>query len=275
MKEMISTTFLPDFIYSYNRGDNGLHRTKLFTGDESFVKLGTYWMKNQSIWCEIPGGSLYLTATWHFNPAPIQKVISVETAKDFAIVLRPQMNYARNLHGATYFRGYLYAIGGLEDGTYLKECERLKVGGNHWETLASIPKPCARMSLVGLEDFNSLYVIGGYFAGVLQDTIQRFCAVSLRWEVLELKLPAMSFCTSCFKVEESKAYLVIKKDLFVFSPWLNSITYVKSLSEAVWSNKGQSYYKGGTLFCSSDSSGFYKLQIGSLYVDEVASRVSS
>jgi hypothetical protein len=106
----------------------------------------------------------------------------------------------------------------------------------------------------------NLYALGGENVLFL-DLVQKLCLESLTWELMQFRLPFRGKCIPCFKLRDTKVYLVIKKTLYCFTVF--KIRRVKTLTENI-ERYGVSYYHRGTLYCSYDWGGARSLEIGSL-----------
>jgi hypothetical protein len=115
------------------------------------------------------------------------------------------------------------------------------------------------MSGVVLE--RSLYALGGYDGSYL-DLVQKLSLESLTWELMQLRLPHADREITCFKLRDTEVYLVVKKTLCSFTGL--EVRPLKTLTEYIWSWRGVSYYRSGTLYCSSQLGAARRYEIGSL-----------
>jgi hypothetical protein len=230
---------LPKFIYSFDRYTHELWRTDLLTGKQCRHKVLSFQFQPSCYWSELPGGSLFVTGGY----PEVKQVVKIDTPRDFAESRQPPMLIGRWSHVAVYHAQHLYVIGGFNDG-YLRSCERLVCTENRWQNLPQLPIAVASFSGVVVKD--SLYVLGGDNAGECTDKIQRLRLEGLTWEVMEVRVPCADCCIPCFKLNDSKVYLLVNKTLYsLFPP-----QPLKVLSEEIWTHNGPSYYSRGTLYCS-------------------------
>jgi hypothetical protein len=71
----------------------------------------------------LPGGNLLVTG------GASGQVVKIDALREFAVSSLPPMHAGRGLHEAVYHFQYLYVLGGLSDGNFLKECERYVCAG--------------------------------------------------------------------------------------------------------------------------------------------------
>jgi hypothetical protein len=247
---------LPTFIYSYNKNTDQLHRTNLATGRQTTHQVPAYKFKQGCCWSEVPGGNLIITGGVY--PAAVSEVVTIDVGT-FEVFPRPHMHTPRTYHAAVYHTRYLYVLGGLNGGRDLNECERYVCAADRWEALPPLPKACMNTSGVVLE--RSLYALGGNAGGDL-DLVQRFSLESLTWELMQLRLPHASRGISCFKVRDTEVYLVVNNTLCSFTA--RQVLSLKFLAKGIRSWYGASYYRRGTLYCSSETGAVRSLEMGSL-----------
>jgi hypothetical protein len=164
----------------------------------------------------------------------------------------------RYCHAAVYHTPHLYILGGWSDG-YLSEGERYVCAENRWEALPPLPRACSDTSGVVVE--SNLYALGGYDGSDL-DLVQKLSLESLTWELIQFRLPFAGYGIPCFMLRDTEVYLVIKKTLCSFTAF--EVRPLKTLTEDIQSRFGLSYYRRGTLYCSSYEGGALSLEIGSL-----------
>jgi hypothetical protein len=241
---------VPSFIYSYNTEQ--LHRTNLVTGERSSHRVPSYTFKAGCCWSEVPGGSLLITGGGH---PVVREVVRIDTRREFAVAQCPPMLTPRRGHAAVYHAQQLYLLGGF-DGSYLKKCERYVCAENRWEVLPSLPTACSGTSGVVLE--SSLYALGGC-GGPNLDLVQKLSLESLTWEIMQFKLPSAGSGIPCFKLRETEVFLVVNRTLCCFTAF--EVRPLNELTEYIKSWYGASYYRRGTLYCSSDQGGVRSLEI--------------
>jgi hypothetical protein len=248
---------VPTFIYSYEEYTDQLHRTSLVTGEHSSHRVPSYNFKGGCCWSEVPGGSLLITGGgW----IVVREVVRIDTRREFAVSDCPPMLTPRSAHAAVYHTPHLYVLGGVDDNSYLSECERYVSAENRWEALPPLPRACMNSSGVVVE--NSLYALGGYDGFSCLDLVQKLSLESLTWELMQFKLPLAGYAIPCFKLRDTEVYLVVKKTLCSFTP--EEVRPLKTLTINIQSYRGVSYYHKGTLYCSSYFEGVRSLEIGSL-----------
>jgi hypothetical protein len=186
------------------------------------------------------------------------EVVRIDTRREFAVAHCAPMLTPRREHAAVYHTPHLYILGGW-NGSILSECERYVCAENRWEALPPLPRACILASRVVVE--SSLYALGGIGESEL-DFVQKLSLKSLTWELMQFRLPFAGWGIPCFKLRDTKVYLVIKKTLCSFTAF--EARPLKTLTEDIQSKLGVSYYQGGTLYCSYDWGGALTLEIGSL-----------
>jgi hypothetical protein len=218
----------------------------------------SYTFKYGCCWSEVPGASLLITGGGH--PVAVREVVKIDTRREFAVTHCPPMLTPRIDHAAVYHTPHLYVLGGF-NGRYVSECERYVCAENRWEALPPLPRACCNASGVVVK--RSFYALGGYDGKDL-DLVQRLSLESLTWELMQFRLPHASSCIPCFKVRDTKVYLVVRKTLCSFT--VHQVRPLKTLTEDIYSFRGASYYicNGGTLFCSKTNGPARRLKIGSL-----------
>jgi hypothetical protein len=244
---------VPTFIYSYKYNTDQLHRTSLATGEHSSLRVPSYTFKGGCCWSEVPGGSLLVTGGGY--PA-VREVVRIDSRREFAVSRCAPMLTPRGEHAAVYHTPHLYILGGINHNRCLSECERYVCAENRWEALPPLPKACFGTSGVVVE--SSLYALGGYGF----DSVQKLSLESLTWELMRFRLPFAGYGIPCFKLRDTEVYLVIKKTLCSFTAL--EVRPLKTLSEDIQSWIGVSYYRRGTLYCSSFEGGVRSYKIGSL-----------
>jgi hypothetical protein len=247
---------VPTFIYSYKFNTDQLHRTRLVTGEHSRHRVPSYTYKYCCCWSEVPGGSLLITGGG--IPA-VREVMRIDTRREFAVSHCPPMLTPRMLHAAVYHTPHLYILGGMNGNGCLSECERCVCEENRWEALPPLPTACTHMSGVVVD--KSLYALGGA-AGSHLDLVQNLSLESLTWEIMQFRLPFAGLCIPCFKLRDTKVYLVVNKTLCSFTAF--EVLPLKTLTEDISSWFGASYYSRGTLYCTNYAGGVLSLEIGSL-----------
>lgn len=189
------------------------------------------------------------------------KVVCVDTSRDYAPTAQPSMKIARRFHGAGYHQGALYIIGGQANGMTLTSCEMLSFNENSWKDLPSLPEPSKNLSVVVLEDLHCLYALGG--SNFERDIIQSLNFDTLKWEILELRLPFSSCSIVSFKVDESEAFLVAKDSLYVFNPCAMSLLRIATCY-IFWNWSRTGLYHDGTLYCQTFNGPAEEIKVGSL-----------
>jgi hypothetical protein len=246
----------PTFIYSYNTDTNQMHRTNLVTGEPSSLQVPSYRFKYCCCWSEVPGGSLLITGGG--QPTPTKEVVRIDTRREFAVAHCAPLLNSRAGHAAVYHAQHLYILGGWDDSDELSECERYVCAELRWEALPPLPIACHSASGVVVE--SSLYALGGYDGSFLLDLVQKLSLESLTWELMQLRLPFAGCGIPCFKVRETEVYLIVKSTLISFTAF--EVRTLETLPANILSEYGASYYRRGTLYCSSYKGGVQSLEIG-------------
>jgi hypothetical protein len=107
----------------------------------------------------------------------------------------------------------------------------------------------------------SLYALGGHNGSYL-DLVQKLSLESLTWELMQLRLPHADWGIPCFKLRDTEVYLMVKKTLCSFTGL--EVRQLKTPTEEIRNWNGGSYYRRGTLYCSSSVGAVRSLEIGSL-----------
>jgi hypothetical protein len=245
---------LPTFIYSYWSGTDQLYRTSLVTGEHSRHRVSSYTFKSYCCWSEMPGGSLLITGGDCSKEVVRIDVVTFEVSR-----LRDMLT-PRKGHAAVYHTQHLYVLGGC-NRSYLSECERYVCAENRWEALPPLPRACYNTSGVVVE--SSLYALGGRDKSDL-DLVQKLSLESLAWEIMKFWLPFAGYGIPCFKLRDTEVYLVVKNTLCSFTGL--EVRPLKTLieEEDICSFFGASYYRRGTLYCSSGGGAGSRIEIGSL-----------
>jgi hypothetical protein len=105
----------------------------------------------------------------------------------------------------------------------------------------------------------NLYALGGYDGSLHVDLVQKLSLESLTWELMQFKLPLADRCIPCFKLRDTEVYLVIKKTLCSFTAL--EVRPLKILTKRTRSWYGASYYRRGTVYCSSHRGGVLSFEI--------------
>jgi hypothetical protein len=250
---------LPIFIYSYKYNTGQLGRTRLVTGEPSTHQVPSYSFKPGCCWSEVPGGSLFISGGgW---PPAVGEVVKIDTCREFAVSQQPPMLTPRGWHAAVYHPlQHLYAFGGLDSIRFLRECERYVFALKRWEALPPLPRACTNTSGVVVE--SSLYALGGVSEGSPLDLVQKLSLESLTWELMQLRLPHAGSRFPCFKLRDTEVYLVVNNTLYSFTAL--QVRPLKTLTEDIESWYGGSYYRRGTLYCSTSAGAVRSQEIGSL-----------
>jgi hypothetical protein len=83
--------------------------------------------------------------------------------------------------------------------------------------------------------------------GTYLDLVQKFSLESLTWELMQFRLPFVSYGIPCFKLRDTEVYLVVNKTLCCFTG--SEVRPLKTLTEEIESWFGASYYRRRTLYC--------------------------
>jgi hypothetical protein len=249
---------VPTFMYSIEQYTGQLHRTSLVTGEHSSHRVPSYTFKGGCYWSEVPGGSLLLTGGEDEGWSVVREVVRIDTRREFAASHCPPMLTPRRNHAAVYHTPLLYVLGGW-NGRCLRECERYVSAENRWEALPSLPRACTHTSGVVVE--SSLYALGGLSDGSELDLCMKLSLESLTWTLMQFRLPFVGFAIPCFKLSDTEVYLVVNQTLCSFTGF--EVRPLKTLTESIGSWYGASYYRRGTLYCSSNAGGLLSLEIGS------------
>jgi hypothetical protein len=252
---------VPTYIYSYKSRTDQLYRTSLVTGEHSSHRVPSYTFMWGCCWSEVPGGSLLITGGDDDAYSVVREVVRIDIRREFAVSHCPPMFTPRREHAAVYFTPHLYILGGKNGWmSALSECERYVCAENRWEALPPLPRACSHTSGVVVE--SSLYALGGYHRVEEElDLVQKLSLESLTWELMQFRLPFGEYGIPCFKLRDTEVYLVVYKTLYSFTG--SEVRPLKTLTEDIQSWHGASYYRRGTLYCSSDE-GVLSYEIWSL-----------
>jgi hypothetical protein len=199
-----------EFIYSYNRDTDQLHRTSLVTGEQATYHVPTHQFKQGSCWSEVPSGGLIITGG---GRVVVNEVVGIDTRREFAVVQLAPMLTPRIAHAAVPHTQHLYVLGGWNN-RILSECERYVSAENRWDALPPLPRACCITSGVVVE--RSLYALGGY-GGLSLDLVQKLSLEGLTWELLQVRLPTPGQAIPCFKLRNTEVYLVVGRTLCSFT----------------------------------------------------------
>jgi hypothetical protein len=94
---------LPTFMYSYKNNSNHMHRTSLFTGEQSSHRVPSYTFEYGCYWSEVPGGSLLITGG-------VSEVVRIDTCREFSVAHCPRMLTPRSCHTAVYHTQHLFVL---------------------------------------------------------------------------------------------------------------------------------------------------------------------
>jgi hypothetical protein len=224
-REALHEDTLPSFIYSYTQNTGQLHKTDLDTGEQSSHQVPSYTFKPGCCWSKVPGGSLFI---------PCGHVGT------FKVSHQREMHTPRAFRAAVHHTQHLYILGGWSGSS---EFKKYVCAENRWEAMDPLPKACSVMSGVVVE--SSLYALGGHDGEEL-DLVQKYSLESLTWELLQLRLPRAFIGIPCFKLTDTEAYLVVKKNLYLFPSV--KVHFLNDLTEDIKSWHGVSYYRRGTLY---------------------------
>jgi hypothetical protein len=209
---------------------------------------------------EVPGGSLLITGGSNEDYSEVAEVVRIDTRREFAVAHCPPMLTPRRDHAAVYHSPHLYILGGnTSNFIELSECERYVCADNRWEALAPLPRACYHTSGVVVE--SSLYALGGRERLKFLDLVQKLSLDSLTWEIMQFSLPSAGYAIPCFMLRDTEVYLVVNKTLCSFTDF--EVRPLETLTENIESGYGASYFRRGTLYCSSDE-GVRSLEIDSL-----------
>lgn len=243
LKENVQFAKSPKYIYSFKVKTQMMFRTSLGSGDVLTLNLNISKTSIGAGWCEISQDRVCIVG----GGRPTSKGIIIDVKKDFAVTKLAPMSTARKCHGLIYYADYLYAIGGNDGKVPLSSCERYAFDTTNWEGLMPLPISCSGLSLVISEATKSLFAIGGFDESYL-DCIQKLNVVTLRWELLQIKLPYSESCIACFKVEPL-IYLILGNILFEFNPCSLDLKQIMELHSSIWSYGGLSVFRDGVLYC--------------------------
>jgi hypothetical protein len=246
---------LPTWIYSYKYGSHKLWRTDLVTGLQTCVLIPSYQFKLSCCWSELPGGSLLITGGGFIAGREVDKI---DTLREFAVSRQPAMLTARAAHASVYHAQVLYVLGGYSD-SWLKECERYVCAESRWEVVPPMPRAVCSMSGVVVE--GSLYVLGGNYRNTSVDIVQKLSLDELAWKCMEFTLPHAGVCIPCFKLTDTEVCLVLKKQLYSFTPL--HVLPLQPLPADILSWYGPSYLNRGTLYCSNYEGAALRLELNS------------
>jgi hypothetical protein len=206
----------PQFFYSCKYSFSQLLRTNLLTGELSCHQVPGYRFNEYCRLNLLPEGSLLITG----GGFPQRKeVVKIDAPKEYAVCSQPPMHTARADHAAVYHSQYLYVLGGQD----VSKCERLLCAERQWEVLPDLPVACTAMCAVELD--NSVYVLGGFSRGYL-DNVLKLSLDSLTWKHMRVKLPRATSWFPCFTTD-TQVYLLIEETLYSFTPF--EVKLIKTL----------------------------------------------
>ena len=107
----------------------------------------------------------------------------------------PGMGRPRRALSAVGLPDGIYAVGGYDGSTYLRDLERYDYRMNRWEKLEPMKHGRCTLSCVASRDCNYIYAIGG-FNGDAMGVVERYSIVENRWEeVVGLNTPRFMHCS--------------------------------------------------------------------------------
>mmetsp|Transcript_6634 Transcript_6634/g.11712 ORF Transcript_6634/g.11712 Transcript_6634/m.11712 type:complete len:275 (-) Transcript_6634:57-881(-) len=251
-------------LFSYAARTGNLFNTSIASGDVVLITLKAFTFLEGCTLAELPANQLAITGgcggggnSWN--------VVLIDLSRDHAVINKPHIITIRSGHGAAYFEGYLYVIGGRKMFDGLKECERFSLKESRWEALSPLPLPCCCTCVIACKETESLYSLTGDFKCLT--SIQRLSIRSLAWDIMPLKLPDDYGFFAAFRLDgETQIYFGHKSVLYRYDLLAGSTEAVKDIFCNILTHYGQSYFREGTLYCSTDHGPAKKYDIGSLPV---------
>lgn len=231
------TTGVSRYIYRVDKSI--LKMMQISSGKITTFNLSNGILSPDNVWVTLPGERLYslgLTA------------LCLQTTKDFAVTFELPMLLPRICLGVVYHQNSLYAIGGWRSRMCEKACERLLWKENSWEELPSLPIAAKNLSLIVLEETRCLYATGECRPEI--DSMQALNLDTLEWVVMGLKLPFDGRYVVSFKLDESQAYFLCNKCLYVFCPKTDSLQHLGIDCNVVLKGLGTGIFHSGALYCS-------------------------
>mmetsp|Transcript_31939 Transcript_31939/g.55031 ORF Transcript_31939/g.55031 Transcript_31939/m.55031 type:complete len:178 (-) Transcript_31939:152-685(-) len=172
----------------------------------------------------------------------------------------------RSSHASTYYKGYLFVIGGYSTGGALRECERFDASEESWDVLPWLPHPSIGLTAVVFEPSECLYAFGGY-SKEEADTFQELNLSKLRWRDLRVRLPSKLSRLACFMSDEDSSciYIVLEDTLLALKPLTEELEEIKPISNDTTQFSRTNFYRNGVLYCSNeDNLAPCQVYIGSL-----------
>jgi hypothetical protein len=182
--------------------------------------------------------------------------------REFVRLDLPLMESKRAFHGAVYFRGFVYVIGGVREFSDTKECERLDLMERTWSAIPPIRQEMSMQSAVALESTSCLYVFG---CRATPKTIFEFNVETMLWRKLSYSLPALSSQVPCFKIEgvHNQFFIIQESKLFSIDPHKGKVQQLKKLSSPMTCYNSQTYYSNGVIYTANEDS-ISQQQVGRL-----------
>lgn len=270
-------TKLPPYTYSYRFRTKALFATNLLTGSSCVLIIHPYLFKLFSSWCALSYPYICFTGgDIRRGQDKANEVVTLDTQREYAVSVKTPMLNSRTRHNSVWHRGFLYVFSGKDQASFLRECERLSLADNKWESIPQIPIAVINFGVIQLEDNLAVYIFGGTdIRGRTRFEIQELSLERLEWKVLELFLPFYALHLTVFKVCESECYFLYEQKLYSFVPSTSKIHQVKTLSlgskdlgfsdlNCSLSCYGPSYYSQGTVYSTNSDGPVLKMGIGSL-----------
>jgi hypothetical protein len=209
---------------------------------------------------ETPEGNL--TFTGGGDKKATNHAYQIADRREFAHLALPPMQSKRTFHGAVYFRGFVYVIGGVRDFSDTKECERLDLMERTWSAIPPIRQEMSMQSAIALESTSCLYVFG---CRATPKTIFEFNVETMLWRKLSYSLPALSSQVPCFKIEgvHNQFFIIQESKLFSIDPHRGKVQQLKKLSGPMTCSNSQTYYSNGVIYSANEES-ITKLEVGRL-----------
>jgi hypothetical protein len=235
-------------VYDYSTRLYSYNQTELLWTDISTGITGSFTL-NRSVpfgccWVQLPTSDLIFTGG--SNHSNLNEAWAVRVRRELVVVHLSPMLTARRSHGACYFNGLVYVVG----GNYTNTCERLCTTHLTWESLPDLPIAVGSPSVVELEFTECMYVLGG---SITNEFIYELQLRSLQWRATPAKLPSADFNFCCFKVHThpSSIFMVSRRQLLQFDTEHQEVRIIKTVRFFAQSNFGACCYCNGRLYCAS------------------------
>jgi len=257
----------PERLYSFTGSSSSLHWIDLESKEPVTKTIGGYTFPVHPNWALLPSGNLFFIGGNNSSGASSKSCVEIDTV-EFTIAHKPEMSTPRYAPGCAYFDAKVYAIGGYDSSVVMNSCEYYDIASEEWEGMPDLPEIGYCQAVVGVEQTNSLLVVGGYCKNsAWQKKIFEFSLSEMAWTSWSVEVDITTFAP-CFQIDRdsSEVYVCLSNSTVK----LDTATQEKSSVKAEALNLsgivmfGQSYYSEGTLYYANTAGPPATFRIGQL-----------